>query len=339
MNLLAWASSGWTKPAVAGVLLAVPAFFGALASDVRLGVSFQGEVPGLRYRNDPDSLFVRSAHNFETQVGQSTPAMLAETTEYLEERFGFTTHCPLVPVVDVFRSDFATGHVVMTDGAWAMYTDADLAGGPCPVTTLEPRQPSFYLETILQRGSYRVDLALGVLRLPIEPSVKIVQALVLPAKAGLVTGGTFAAEHGAYELVPLNPADLTEPFDDLIYGTMRLDWGRFHEDIHVESLEPDTTSPSGYKAQTLLMQSHTFGTGIYQADYAAMAVSWAADPELTGNPLLGIPRNPILTPRRVYFRYQGQAVFPYSPAHGVHAPCVSDFGDPSNLRICPSDVP
>lgn len=339
MSLPAVLSSGWAKMAITGVFLTIP-FAGFLANtDVRLGVSYQGEVPGLRFRDDPASLFKRSATVFETELGKSTQTVLGEATEYLEERFGVESPCPLVPVVDVFRSDFLTGNIVLTDGAWALYTADDLAGGPCPVTTLEPRQPSFYLETILQRGNYRVDLEIGPVRLPVEPQVKIVQVLVLPAKPNLVVGGTYAAEHGAYTLVPIDPSDLTVPFDDLIYGYMRLSWGNLRETIQIESLEPNHTSPSGYKAQTLLFASPTFGTGIYVADYAAMATSWAPDPELTGNPVLGIPRNPILTPRRVNFRYQGRARFPYDPGDGVHAPCVSDFSDPANLKICPSTLP
>jgi hypothetical protein len=340
MSFPAVLSSGWAKLAVTGVFLTIPLVGVFAHTDTRLSVSFQGEVPGLRFRNDPGSLFKRSATNFETELGRSTATVLADTTEYLEERFGIETTCPLVPVVDVFHSDFLTGHIVMTDGAWALYTAEDLAGGPCPVTTLEPRQPSFYLETILQRGNYRVDLEIASIRVPVEPQVKIVQVLVLPSKPGIELGGTYAAEHGDYTLVPINPADLTTPFDDIIFGYMRLSWGgSVREDIHVESLEPNHTSPAGYKAQTLLFQSPTFGTGIYVADYAAMAVSWAADPEIIGNPVLGIPRNPILTPRRVNFRYQGRARFPYNPSHGVHSPCVSDFSDPSNLKICPSTLP
>jgi hypothetical protein len=340
MSLPAVLSSGWAKLAVAGVFLTVP-FAGSLfsSSDVRLSVSYQGEVPGLRFRNDAGSLFKRSKTIFETELGRSTPTVLNETTEFLEERYGIETTCPLVPVVDVFRSDFLTGNIVMTDGAWALYTAEDLAGGPCPETTLEPRQPSFYLETILQRGPFRADLEVGQIHVPFEPAVKIVQVLVLPAKPGLELGGTYAVEHGAYTLVPLSPADLTVPYDDILYGYMRLSWGSLREDIQIESLEPNTTSPAGYKSQTLLFASPTFGTGVYVADYAAMATSWAADPELTGNPVLGIPRNPILTPRRVNFRYQGRARFPYVPSHGVHAPCVSDFSDPANLKICPADVP
>jgi hypothetical protein len=338
VSLSAIVSTGWGKVAAASLLLSLPLLGSHFASDARVSVSFQGEVPGLRFRNDPGSLFVRSSTNFETQLGQSTPAALAGTVEYLEERFGIETSCPVVPVVDVFRSNFLTGNIVMADGAWAFYTDADLAGGPCPVTTLEPRQPSFYLETILQRGTYTVDVELGGLHFPISPSAKIVQVLILPSKSGIVVGGTYAAEHGAYTLVPISPADLTVPFDDMIYGTMRLDWGHFREDIALESLEPNTTSPAGNKSQTLLLSSPRFGTGIYVADYSASAVSWAADPELTGNPVLGIPRNPILTPRRVNFRYQGRALFPYEPASGVHVACVSDFSNPANLKVCPADA-
>jgi hypothetical protein len=341
MSLPAVLSSGWAKLAVTGVFLTIP-FAGNLFAntDVRLGVSYQGEVPGLRFRNEPGSLFKRSATIFETELGRDTATVLGDTTEFLEERFGIETTCPLVPVVDVFRSDFLTGNIVITDGAWALYTAADLEGGPCPATTLEPRQPSFYLETILQRGTYRVDLEVAQIRLPFEPNVKIVQVLVLPAKPGIELGGTYAAEHGSYTLVPISPADLTVPFDDILFGYMRLSWGNsLREDIQIESIEPNSTSPAGYKSQTLLFSSPTFGTGIYVADYAAMAVSWDADPELTGNPVLGIPRNPILTPRRVNFRYQGRARFPYTPSVGVHAPCVSDFSDPANLRICPPTLP
>jgi len=340
MGLLAAFSSTWARTATLGVAMVVPYFAGHFRSDIRIGVSFQGETPGLRFRSDPDSLFVRSATIFESRLGMNTSEVLGSTGEYLEERFGITSSCAPIPVVDVFRSNFLTGDIRLTDGAWALYTDADLAGGPCPTTTLEPRQPSYYMETILQRGDYRVDLELGGFRLPVEPDVELVQVLVLPAKAGLVAGGTFAAEHGAYELHAIAPADLTVPFDDMIFGYMKLDFGHgVREIVHFESLEPDTTSPSGYKSQTLLLESSTFGTGIYAADYAAMATSWAPDPELTGNPVLGIPRNPMLTPRRVNFRYQGRALFPYEPSHGVHAPCVDDFSDPLNLKICPASVP
>jgi hypothetical protein len=319
VSLSAIVSTGWGKVAAATLLLSLPLLGSHLASNVRVSVSFQGEVPGLRYRNDPGSLFIRSSTNFETQLGQSTPAALAGTVEYLEERFGIETTCPVVPVIDVFRSDFLTGNIVMADGAWAFYTADDLAGGPCPTTNLDPRQPSFYLETILQRGSYTVDLSVGPLHLPISPSAKIVQVLVLPAKPGLVVGGTYAAEHGAYTLVPISPADLTVPFDDMIFGTMRLEWGGFREDIALESLEPNTTSPAGHKSQTLLLDSPRFGTGVYVADYSAMA--------------------PYLTPRRVNFRYQGSALFPFNPATDVHAHCVSDFSDPANLKICPDSAP
>lgn len=339
MNLPAIATTGWGKVAAATMLLSLPILGSHLANDVRISVSYQGEVPGLRFRSDPDSLFVRSATNFETQLGQSTPAQLNGAVEFLDERYGIETTCPLVPVVDVFHSDFLTGNIVMTDGAWALYTASDLAGGPCPVTTLEPRQPSFYLETILQRGNYTVDVDVGRLSLPLEPRAKIVQVLILPAKPGIVVGGTFAVEHGPYTLKAINPADLTTPFDDLIYGTLRVEWAGLREDIAIESLEPDTTSPAGYKSQTLLMQSPRLGTGVYVVDYAASAVSWASDPEIIGNPVLGIPRNPILTPRRVNFRYQGRALFPYQPSRDVNAPCVSDFSDPANLKICPADVP
>lgn len=340
MGLFAAFSTTWARTATVGVAMVVPYFAGHFRNDVRLSVSLQDEVPGLRFRSDPDSLFVRSATVFENRLGMNTASVLGDTHEYLEERFGIEASCPPIPVVDVFNSDFLTGDIRLTDGAWALYTDSDLAGGPCPTTTLEPRQPSFYLETILQRGDYRVDLELGGFRLPIEPDVELVQVLVLPAKPGLVVAGTFAAEHGSYELAPIAPADLTVPFDDLVFGYMRVDFGHgAREVIHFESLEPDTTSPSGYKAQTLLLESPTFGTGIYSADYAAMATSWAPDPELTGNPVLGIPRNPILTPRRVNFRYQGRALFPYAPESGVHSPCVDDFSDPANLRICPASVP
>lgn len=340
MGVFAAFSTTWARTATLGVAMVVPYFAGHFRSDIRLGVSFQGEVPGLRFRSDADSLFQRSATVFESRLGMNTGEVLGDTGEYLEERFGVEASCAPIPVVDVFRSNFLTGDIRLTDGAWALYTDADLAGGPCPTTTLEPRQPSYYLETIRQRGDYRVDLEFGGFALPIEPDVELIQVLVLPAKPGLVVGGTFAAEHGAYTLNAISPADLTVPFDDMIFGYMRVDFGRgVREIIHFESLEPDTTSPSGYKAQTLLLESPTFGTGIYSADYAAMAVSWAPDPELTGNAVLGIPRNPILTPRRVNFRYQGRANFPYVPAHGAHSVCVSDFSDPANLKICPNDVP
>lgn len=344
MSLPAVLSSGWAKLAVTGVLLTLPFAGGYLTNaDVRVGVSFQGEVPGLRFRSAPGSLFKRAANVFETELGKSTPTVLGETMEFLEERYGIESTCAPTPVIDVFRSDFLTGNFVLTDGAWALFTPADLEGRPCPVHTLDPvlegRQPSFYLETILQRGNYRVDLEVGAVHFPLEPQVKIVQVLVLPAKPGLELGGTYVAEHGPYTLVPLNAADLTVPFDDLIYGYMRLSWGSLREDVQLESLEPNTTSPAGYKSQTLLLQSPVFGTGIYVADYAAMAVSWAPDPELTGNPQIGLPRNPILTPLRVNFRYQGRARFGYVPSRGVHAPCVSDFSDPSNLKICPNDVP
>jgi hypothetical protein len=158
--------------------------------------------------------------------------------------------------------------------------------------------------------------------------------LVLPGKPGLELGGTYAAEHGSYTLVPITPADLTVPYDDIIYGYMRLSWGSLREDIQIESIEPNGTTAAGYKTQTLLLSSPTFGTGVYVADYAAMAVSWAPDPELIGNAGIGLPANPILTPRRVNFRYQGRARFPYAPSQGVHAPCVADA-----THFCPPSLP
>lgn len=325
--------------ALTGLALVTALSAGAITGETRLTIDFSGDVAGLRYRQDPDSLFRRSATVFEEVAGQSTPAILGETLQYLDERFGVVAACPPVPVIDINRSDFLTGNFVLADGAFALYTADDLAGGPCPQTNLDPRLPSFYLETIAQTGDYEVALRVRGIPLPIQTDVTLVQVLILPAKDGLVVGGTYAEDHGPYELQELDPSDLTVPFDDLLYGTMVLDW-RFREHlIHFESLEPNTTTPAGGKRQTLLMNSSIFGTGVYEVAFRAMAREWAEDPELTGNPVIGIPRNPILTPRRIDFRYHGAARFPYAPETGVHAPCESDFSDPLRLEICPATAP
>ncbi|MCA9576627.1 MAG: hypothetical protein R3B40_12480 [Polyangiales bacterium] len=276
---------------------------------------------------------------FEEVAGQDTPTILGETVQFLAERYGVIAACAPVPVIDINNSDFITGNFVLADGAFALYTADDLAGGPCPQTNLDPRQPSFYLETIEQSGDFEVSLSARGIPLPIHSDVTLVQVLILPAKSGLVLGGTYAADHGPYELIPLDPSDLTVPYDDLLYGTMVVDWRARRTLIHFESLEPNTTTPAGGKRQTMLLESPLFGTGVYEATYRAMARSWAEDPELTGNPVIGVPRNPILTPRRVDFRYHGAARFPYVPETGVHAPCESDFSDPAHLEICPSSAP
>jgi hypothetical protein len=321
------------------VMLAVP-LIGSL-SDVNLTVRFNDETPGLRFRDDPDSLFVRSATVFEDDAGQSTPDVLADAMAWLGTRYGVEAACPATPVVDVFNSDFTTvpPTILFTNGAWAFYTEADLEGGACPQTSLDPRQPTFYMETIRQEGDFDVDIAIGGLPLLWGPDVSIIQVLVLPNKPGIELGGTYVAEHGAYTLNALNPADLLTPYDDFIYGTMVLDWGLFTQNIHVESLEPDTVRPMGEKNMTLLLESDTYGTGLYEASYAAFALEWDADPELTGNAALGIPRNPILTPSRINFHYTGTATFPFDPASFTHATCTNDFSDPNNLRVCPAGVP
>jgi hypothetical protein len=320
-------------------MLAIP--LTGLLSDVHMTVRFNDETPGLRFRDDPESLFVRKATAFEEEAGQSTAQVLADAMEWLGTRYGVEAACPATPVVDVFNSDFTTfpPTILFTNGAWAFYTEADLEGGPCPQTTLDPRQPTFYMETIRQQGDFDVDLQIAGVPVLWTPDVTIVQVLVLPNKPGIALGGTYAEEHGDYVLNPLNPADLTAAYDDFIYGTMVLDWGILTRKIHVESIEPNTTTPAGTKRMTLLLDSDTFGTGLYEANYAAFAIEWDADPELTGNAALGVPRNPILTPSRIHFHYTGTATFPFDPATYVHATCTNDFSDPSNLRVCPPGVP
>jgi hypothetical protein len=320
-------------------MLAFP-FAGAL-SNVHLTVRFDDETPGLRFRDDPESLFVRDATVFEDEAGQDTAQVLADAMAWLGTRYGVEAACPATPVVDVFNSDFTTfpPTVLFTNGAWAFYTEADLAGGACPQTTLDPRQPTFYMETIRQQGDFDVDLEVGGIPVLFSPDATIVQVLVLPNKPGIALGGTYADAYGDYVLNPLNPADLLTPYDDFIYGTMVLDWGFFTQKIHVESIEPDTVTPAGGKRMTLQLESDTFGTGLYEATYAAYALEWDADPELTGNAALGVPRNPILTPSRINFHYVGTATFPFDPATYVHSVCTNDFSDPNNLRICPTGVP
>lgn len=325
--------------ALVGTALALPLFLGHQGGPIRFSIDFQGEVPGLRYRNEPGSLFKRSATAFETELGMSTAAELQGAVNYLATRYGIQAACPPMPMVDVFRSDFMTGNIVMTDGAWAIYTEQDLGGMGCPQSSLDPRQPTFYFETIVQKGDFHVDMSVGEIAVPVHPDVKLVQVLMLPARAGIQLGGTYAAEHGPYELVPIQPADLTEPYDDLLYGEMRFSWGRFHETVHFESIEPNTTTPMGGKRMTFGLSHPRFGTGIYEATYNAYATSWGPDPELTGNAALGIPRNPILTPRTINFRYTAAGRFPHSPSYNVHSPCTNDFSNPANLAICPPDVP
>jgi len=329
--------------ALLGFALAVPLFsFGQYTPDsVRMSIRLADEVPGLRYRDDPDSLFRRSATVFEDELGMSTEDELSGAVAFLADRFGIVAACPLMPVLDIAHSDFLSGNIVFTDGAHALYVEEDLAGGPCPASPFDPRQPSFYLETISQKGDYTVDLAIDSFHLPVAPSATFVQVLVLPVKTGLALGGSYFEDHGPYELIPLAPADLTEPYDDILYGELRLSWfgGFFSETVHFESLEPNTTTPAGGKRNTFRLESDAWGTGFYEATYRAMATEWAEDPELTGNPVLGIPRNPILTPRYVNFRYEGTGDFPFDPATFAHAPCQSDFSDPNHLEICPPGIP
>jgi hypothetical protein len=320
-----------------GVMLIMP--FSGLLSNTHFTVRFDDETPGLRFRNDPDSLFVRSATVFEEETGQSTATVLNEAMSFLSTRYGLQAACPPVPVVDVNKSNFLTGQIVMAAGAWGFYRAVDLAGGPCPATNLDPRQPVLFMETIRQQGDYDVDMEIRNIPLLWTPDVTIVQVLILPFKTNTMLGGTFAAEHGDYTLEEIFPADLTTPFDDVLYGTMVLDWGMFRHKVGFRALEPNTTTPSGAKRQTLLLQSSLFGTGVYDVAYSAFAIAWAEDPELTGNPVIGVPRNPILTPSVINFRYTGTATFPYDPATGVHATCTNDFSNPSHLRICPDNVP
>jgi len=324
-------------PILLGVMLLFP--LGGTLSNLHFSVRFDDETPGLRFRSDPGSHFTRSATAFETETGRSTATILADAVDYLDDRYGITAACPPVPAVDLNNSDFINGIIVMVDGAWGIYRSEDLMGGPCPTTTLDPRTPALYLETIRQEADYDVDMEINGLPLLWTPDVSIIQVLVLPIKDGIELGGTWADEHGSYELTELNPAVLTDPYDDVIFGVMKLDWGFFRHQIEFESLEPNTTTPMGAKRQTLLLTSSLFGTGVYDAAYSAFATSWAEDPELTGNPVLGIPRNPYLVPKTINFRYVGTATFPYDPATSVHSICTNDFSNPSHLKICPENVP
>ncbi len=324
-------------PAMLGIMLALP-FSGAL-SDLHFTVRFDDETPGLRFRDDPDSLFVRSATIFEEETGRSTATVLGDAVEFLATRYGIEAACPPVPAVDFNRSDFINGNIVMVDGAWGIYRAEDLNGGPCPTTTLDPRVPGLYLETIRQKADFDVDMELAGIPLLWTPDVTLVQVLVLPIDAAVELGGTWADEHGGYALTALNPALLTDPYDDFIFGVMVLDWGIYEHQIEFASLEPNTTTPSGAKRQTLVLNSDLFGTGIYDVSLSAFATEWAEDPELTGNPVLGIPRNPYLTPSRINFRYVGTATFPFDPATSAHSTCTNDFSDPARLRICPENAP
>jgi hypothetical protein len=308
-------------------------------SNLHFTVRFADVTPGLRFRSDPDSLFVRSATVFETTSGESTPTKLAQAMSFLSTRYGLTAACPPVPVVDIPNSNFFTGNIVLVNGAWAFYRTEDLNGGPCPATNLDPRTPALFMETIRQSGDFEVEMSVSGIPILWTPDWSTVQVLMLPFKDHLVVGGTYAAEHGFYELNEINPADLTSPFDDVLLGTMVLDWGWFKRNIAFESIEPNTTTPSGAKRQTLLLNSSLFGTGIFDVSFSAFATDWAPDPELTGNPQIGVPRNPILTPRHINFRYVGTATFPFDPATYVHATCHNDFSNPNFLQICPPNVP
>ena len=139
-------------------------------------------------------------------------------------RYGIEAACAPIRVTDVFNSNFLTGDIRLTDGAWAIYRTEDLQGGPCPTTTLEPRQPGLYLETITQKGDFFVQMSVGDFRVPIQPQVKLVQAVIFANKPGIALGGTYAAAYGPRELLPIFPADLQESFDQLIYGEMRFSW-------------------------------------------------------------------------------------------------------------------
>jgi hypothetical protein len=326
-----------SMPVMLGVMLFLP--ISGMLSNLHFTVRFDDETPGLRFRDEPGSHFERSATMFEQETGRSTATVLADSVDFLATRYGLVAACPPVPAVDLTNSDFINGNIVMVDGAWGIYRTEDLAGGPCPTTTLDPRSPALYLETIRQKADYDLDMQINGLPILWTPDVSIVQVLVLPILDGLELGGTWADEHGYYELTELNPAVLTDPYDDVIFGVMVLDWGFFEHQIELESLEPNTTTPAGAKRQTLLMTSSLFGTGVYDVALSAFATEWDEDPEATGNPAIGIPRNPYLTPSRINLRYVGTATFPFDPATSAHALCTNDFSDPMHLEICPENVP
>ena len=322
--------------AVLGLALVFPLFFGRSTNDVRFSIDFQGEVPGLRYRNDPGSLFKRSATAFETELGMSTANEISGAVAFLASRYGIQAACAPVRVVDVFNSNFLTGDIRLTDGAWAIYTAADLAGGPCPTTTLEPRQPSLYLETIIQKGDFFVQMSVGDIRVPIQPQVKLVQALIFANKPGIVLGGTFAAEHGAYD-ARSHPA--RRPPRALRRHPLRRDalqLGRPERDrplrvaraLHDVAGRCLSTRSSRSRIRVSARASTRRTTRVTRP-------RGVPDPELTGNAVLGIPRNPILTPRTINFLYTGVGRFPHSPALDRHVNCVNDFSDPNNLKVCP----
>ncbi|MBC7170896.1 MAG: hypothetical protein H5U40_00625, partial [Polyangiaceae bacterium] len=193
-------------PLMLGAMLFMP--LSGQLSNAHFTLRFDDETPGLRFRDDPDSLFARSGTMFEQETGRSTATVLANSLEFLEERYGIDAACPPVPAVDLNRSDFMNGNIVMVDGAWGVYRAEDLAGGPCPTTTLDPRAPAVYLETIRQEADFDVDMEINGLPLLWTPDVTIVQVLVLPIK-DITVGGSWGEQHGEYQLTKLNPALLT----------------------------------------------------------------------------------------------------------------------------------